>query len=146
MVANSSAKFVPAKSMNTAIIHCDAGAKGSIERGSVEKPPVPIVVNEWATALNRVMRSSIGSTQARQRGDLGEGERYVEDDEASRGLADRVLKPDLRARHLVLDQGLAAADAHPGSTARNSTMMPRPPSQTVNWRHIAIDRERPRRR
>src|SRR5919109_76129 len=28
-----------------------------------------------------------------------------------------------------------------GSTARNSTMIPTPPIQTVNWRHISIERD-----
>ena len=37
--------------MNTTTAHCVAGANGSSERGSGEKPAVAIVVNECATAL-----------------------------------------------------------------------------------------------
>ena len=37
--------------MKNAIAHCVGAANGSIERASVEKPPVAIVENECATAL-----------------------------------------------------------------------------------------------
>lgn len=46
----SRAKFVPAAIMNSAIVRCVAGANASMERASVENPPVPSVVNECATA------------------------------------------------------------------------------------------------
>ena len=51
-------KFVPATTMKATTTHCDAGANGSSERASGEKPAVAIVANEWATALKNVMRSS----------------------------------------------------------------------------------------
>ena len=37
--------------MKTTTTHWEAGANGSIERGSGEKPAVAIVANEIATAL-----------------------------------------------------------------------------------------------
>jgi hypothetical protein len=36
--------------MNNPRIHCEAGAKDVVESGWVEKPPVGIVPNAWATA------------------------------------------------------------------------------------------------
>ena len=45
MLAYISAKFVPAMTMNTTNAHCVTGAKGSIERDSVENPAVAIVAN-----------------------------------------------------------------------------------------------------
>jgi hypothetical protein len=53
-----SAKFVPATSMKTVIVHCEAGANGSIERGSVENPAVASVANACAVALKRSIRGS----------------------------------------------------------------------------------------
>jgi hypothetical protein len=45
IAANSSAKFVPATTMKNTTTHCVAGANGSSERGSGEKPAVAIVAN-----------------------------------------------------------------------------------------------------
>ena len=50
IAANMSAKLVPAMIMKNVITHWVAGANGSIERPSVEKPAVAIVANAWATA------------------------------------------------------------------------------------------------
>ena len=53
-----SAKFAPATAMKNTITHCDAAAKPSTERGSVEKPPVGMVEKACATAWNRFICSS----------------------------------------------------------------------------------------
>ena len=45
--------------MKSARTHWDAGANGSMERGSVPKPPVGMAVNACPTAAKRSMRSSI---------------------------------------------------------------------------------------
>ena len=58
IAANISAKFVPAMTMKTVIVHCVTGANGSIERASVEKPAVAMVANACPTARNRSMRGS----------------------------------------------------------------------------------------
>ena len=44
--------------MKTTITHCVAGANGSIERASGEKPAVAMVANACAVALKSVMRGS----------------------------------------------------------------------------------------
>ena len=44
---------------NAVSVHCDSGANGSGAAGSVENPPVGIVVNECATASKRFMFGSM---------------------------------------------------------------------------------------
>lgn len=44
--------------MKNTTTHCVAGANGSSERASGEKPAVAIVANACAVALNSVMRGS----------------------------------------------------------------------------------------
>ena len=50
---------MPATSMKTTTTHWVAGANGSIDRASVEKPAVATVANECATALKSVIRGSM---------------------------------------------------------------------------------------
>ena len=67
MPANSSAKFVPATSMKTTTTHCVAGANGSIERASGEKPAVATVANACADGVEeRHARIDAGPAQRRE--------------------------------------------------------------------------------
>lgn len=55
----TSAKFVPARIMNGMMTHWTAAENASMERASGENPPVGIVVNGWANALNSVMFGAV---------------------------------------------------------------------------------------
>ena len=52
---------MPARNMNSAMIHWAAGEKPSSESAFGEKPPVGIVAKAWASAWYGVIASSIPS-------------------------------------------------------------------------------------
>ena len=52
--------------MNSARIHWASAEKLAAESGCVEKPPVGIVANAWASASYGVMSSSMPTTQSEE--------------------------------------------------------------------------------
>ena len=137
-----STKFAPATAMKSTRIHCAAAESSCADPGRVEKPPVGIVENAYASAWYGVVTSSIPAAHRnRERERLEHGEPRVE-------------QPELPAR----SSGSAPASAVisvPGSsdsmswrpptrsrgstaTARTSTAIP--PSHCVYWRQIPSER------
>ena len=126
--------------MKTTTTHCVAGANGSSDRASGEKPAVATVESECATALKSVIRGSMPSrpNSARIATSSTVIARYrptkrrpvwrivVARESSGPGISvlNRACRPPIRRR---------------GSTARKRTMIPTPPSQAVNWRHMSID-------
>ena len=103
---------MPARNMKSAMIHCASGEKPSSESAWVEKPPVGIVVNAWASASYGVIASSIPSQPSDASRSVSEhGQRDVEDPQHPGERADPLAeRGDLGARELGLHH-LPAADA-----------------------------------
>ncbi len=142
MPAYSSAKFVPATSMKTTTTHWVVGWNGSIERASVEKPAVAIVGNEIRDGVEEGHpRVEAGEAEHGEHRDLGGGDPDVEHDEAPRSLADGGRERSSGPGDSALNRAWRPPTRSRGSTARKRTMIPTPPSQAVNWRHIAIERD-----
>lgn len=129
-----SAKFVPATSKNATITHDVVASNGSMERASEDQLAVAIAASECGVGLNSVIRRSTPvQPSVGEHDDLERRDRDVDQQKAPGGLADRRRPRQLRPGMSVLN-----------SAWRNSTMIPTPPMQVVNWRHIAIERVSPR--
>ena len=96
-----------------AITHCAAAPKAATEFGSVENPPVGIVVSAWASAWNGVHRLVAEEADRRQEHEEEHRQRHVEEPEAAGRVADPVRElVDLGPRELGLEE-LPAADPKP---------------------------------
>ncbi len=128
--------------MKTTITHCVAGANGSSDRCSGEKPAVAMVANECATALKNVIRRSMPSSPNAVRIATSRAVIATYSTTKRRPVWRIVVASGSSGPGIsVLNSAWRPPIRRRGSTARKSTMIPTPPSQAVNCRHMSIDCE-----